>query len=201
MCAIVACACVYLIICELPAHNKPTPTNNQCERIFASGSVCTNMSTLPPLERLTLAPTTPKTLQQRWISACGKYRPAFKSWHSLNRHDKHTLLHNIAGSVDGYATAYERRLLVEPVPARTMSVEHVLPRSMINGRGEGAAENDPFGWIVATRSANSSRSNKPLVLWVDDDPPHTEPRAGESPSLVRLSSQGDHAPRVTQGGA
>ena len=42
------------------------------------------------------------------------------------------------------------------------SVEHVVPRSHVR---RGVASSDPIGWIEATRSANSRRSNLPLYLW------------------------------------
>jgi hypothetical protein len=45
------------------------------------------------------------------------------------------------------------------------SIEHVVPRSMVNGKSPGRAEDDFFGWDLADRHANSDRSNLPLVLW------------------------------------
>ena len=80
---------------------------------------------------------------------------------------------------------------------KTWSIEHVLPRSFINGsQAAGDAENDWLGWDVANRYANSARSNLPLVLWPDttrpqgrcfteDGEPHYNPPEASKARLAR----------------
>ena len=67
-----------------------------------------------------------------------------------------------------YLSAYLQMDIDDVVAKRVWSVEHVVPRSHINGRQPGLAEDDPNGWIVATRRSNSRRGNLPLVLWMTD---------------------------------
>lgn len=132
---------------------------------------------LPNLSKLSLLARTPAppTLRQRWLDACGSRMPAFKRWKKLRGADKFRLLHHIAlaseddarSAAGQYLGPYTEIDVDDIIAARLWSVEHVLPRSMVNGRAPGRAEDDPLGWVVATRGANSRRSNLPLVLWID----------------------------------
>ncbi len=87
--------------------------------------------------------------------------------------DKHRLLHGVAleaeddsaGAAGQYLTAYAEKDIDDVIAEHKWSVEHVLPRSMVNGSASGHAEKDPLGWVEATRRANQRRSNLPLVLW------------------------------------
>ena len=89
----------------------------------------------------------------------------------MRREDKEELLHSVAKLADedgspgeDYLTAYEE-IDVSELLLTHSSVEHVVPRS----KSESEAHNDPCGMIVATRKANSRRSNHPLMLWPDPD--------------------------------
>ena len=104
-----------------------------------------------------------------WYTACGE-RQAFEPWKNLSGKQKYSLLHRIALQAEGkYLSAYEQVDIDSLMRDHLYSVEHVVPRSHINGRLPGKAENDPIGWIVATRRSNSARSNYPLVLWPTDN--------------------------------
>ena len=113
-------------------------------------------------------------VRARWLAACGR-RPSLKRWKSLSGKDKRRLLHTVALRADddspggAYLTAYEQMDIDDVMDHERQSVEHVVPRSHINGRDPGDAEDDPVGWIVATRASNSRRGNKPLKLWDDED--------------------------------
>ena len=101
----------------------------------------------------------PDSIVARWSRACGT-QPNWKPWSAMRAKDKELLLHGVARKCPGCVSAYEQ------VPDAKTS-EHVLPRSRVNGGAPGKAENDPLGWVQATSSANSQRSNHPLVLWPD----------------------------------
>lgn len=112
-------------------------------------------------------------VETRWRNACGKRRPNFKSWKRLSGSEKMRLLHLIAAEADDdeiangdYTTPYDELDIDDVLKTRVWSVEHVVPRSHVHDRKGGAA-NDPLGWITATRTANSRRSNYPLMLWPD----------------------------------
>lgn len=134
---------------------------------------------LPDLSRLSLK----SGVRDEWLKACGT-RPAFKWWKSMRAADKYRLLHGVAAKADDdsrdngdYLSAYEQ-VDIDDLRPGTWSVEHVVPRSHINGRSRpGPGENDPNGWIEATGRANSRRSNHPLYLWPNPDgmlaPPNT----------------------------
>lgn len=120
-------------------------------------------------------PVAVKAVRTRWIKACG-VRPHMKHWKKLKGKDKRRLLHSVAERADddddlhgAYLTVYDQMDIDDVMKNRVWSVEHVVPRSHINGRGPGDAEDDFVGWVVATRSANSQRGNKPLMLWNDKD--------------------------------
>ena len=143
-------------------------------------SVASKQMDLPNLSSLSLSP---RGVRDRWLQACGT-RPKFKSWEKMRGKHKYQMLHSVAASADddtdpdgNYVSAYEQLDIDEVIALRRWSVEHVVPRSFINGSGPGDGEDDPNGWIEATRSANSQRSNHPLYLWPDPDgtlaPPNT----------------------------
>lgn len=112
-----------------------------------------------------------------WIRACGGWRnkPVFPPWSSLSSDDKMAFHKTVDESENDrfsrgqyfgpYCGLDIDQILAAEQPARRWSIEHVLPRSKINGRAPGAAENDWFAWDVATRGANARRGNLPLVLW------------------------------------
>lgn len=131
------------------------------------------MPFLPSLAALTIGLEYPKkrSIQERWHDACGGGGPLpiFKKWSSMRSGDKAALLHQIAEAADddedpsnSYLTPYELIDTDDVRRLRIWSVEHIVPRSHTHGA---AAQNDPNGWIQATRDANSARSNMPLVLW------------------------------------
>jgi len=129
---------------------------------------------LPDLTSLSLGEGGPRA---RWVKACGT-RPSFRGWRNLKGSQKRALLHDVARDADDdtlpdgdYVSAYEEVDIDDMFSGRRQwSVEHVVPRSHINGRGAHPAENDPLGWIEATGAANSRRSNHPLYLWPDPQP-------------------------------
>lgn len=132
---------------------------------------------VPSLHKLSLNVNNSKEIVfARWKEACGK-QPDLKAWHSMRGRDKFRWLHSVAKQADddsepdgNYLTAYEE-IDIDDLFAnkRRWSVEHVVPRSHSNGSGPDRSESDPVGWIEATSSANSRRSNYPLMLWPDAD--------------------------------
>lgn len=110
-----------------------------------------------------------------WLRACGDGNlrpPDFESWRLLRSTEKAEfyklvdLSENDRFSKGNYMLPYTRAKDIDALLSdRQWSVEHVLPRSKVNGHSPGSAENDVFGWEPAYRGTNSSRSNLPLVLW------------------------------------
>ena len=99
---------------------------------------------------------------------------------------KFTLLHSVAMGADeddggNYLTAYEE-VDIDDLGFRR-SVEHVLPRSRAGWSRQ--AKNDPLGWIEATRRANSSRGNLPLLLWDGEAEGHFSPPLAQRARLAR----------------
>ena len=119
----------------------------------------------------------PSTLKesatQLWLRAVGE-RPDLPSWKNV-RHRKHAWLHSLAVKADGYRSAYEKLPAEELMEQNRYSVEHVVPRSKINDASD--LESDPFNWILASRRANSARSNLPLKLWLNGPGQPEEPNA------------------------
>lgn len=117
------------------------------------------------------------SIMQQWEKACGGRKPVFKRWERCDSKDKFALLYDLAlkasKQVDlkSYTAAYSNVPIQEVMSATEWgdkhSVEHVVPRSHVAGSDSHVAEDDPNGWIVATRSANSTRSNHPLYLWFE----------------------------------
>ena len=107
----------------------------------------------------------------KWLQACGPRRPRFQAWGSVSARGKRMFYETVNRaendrfSAGQYDSPYTRMDIDEILKQGIWSIEHVLPRSKVNGRSPGEAENDVFGWDVATRRANSRRSNLPLVLW------------------------------------
>jgi hypothetical protein len=140
----------------------------------------TNMGMdFPDLSKLSLK----LSLRDDWLNACGR-RPDFKSWKNVRGKNKRILLHHYAARADDdvetggdYLSAYDQMDIDEILERNTYSVEHVVPRSHIYGKNSGPGEDDPIGWVEATRAANSRRSNYPLYLWPNPDgtlaPPNT----------------------------
>ena len=132
------------------------------------------------LPALTISP------QDRWIAACGT-RPTLARWKNMRGRHKFSLLHGVAMRADDdengdYLTAYEQ-IDIDDIGHFRRSVEHVLPRSRAGTNGK--AKNDPNGWIVATRRANSSRGNLPLLLWDGEAEGHFSPPMEQRARLAR----------------
>ena len=160
---------------------------------------------LPDLTKLSLGEGGTRA---KWLKACG-VRPRFRNWRNLRGSQKRTLLHDVARLADDdttadgdYVSAYEQVDIDDMFAGNSQwSVEHVVPRSHIDGRRAHAAENDPIGWIEATASANSRRSNYPLYLWPDVE---SEGVAGAGVSialpntLVRVDGEIHYVPPMEQ---
>ena len=67
---------------------------------------------------------------------------------------------------DAYMTPYAEQDVAYILSLGYESIEHIVPRSYY--AGESAAQNDPFGWVVAASYKNSLRKNLPLVLWTSE---------------------------------
>lgn len=113
-----------------------------------------------------------ESVAQLWLRAVGE-RPDLPSWKNV-RLRKHTWLHSLAVKANGYRSAYEELPAEELMAQHRYSVEHVVPRSKIDDASD--LEADPYNWIMATRRANSERSNFPLKLWLNG-PGQPEPDA------------------------
>jgi len=151
------------------------------------------MATLPNLSALSIGCYAPPDEYQiaweRWIGACTAgtgydARPDFKRWKSVKGKEKHEFYELInrsendrfsAGQYEGPYTGDDIDVIMQN---EKWSIEHVLPRSLVNGRDAGEAEEDWLGWDVANRDANSDRSNLPLVLWPTPDLPTGRVRVG-----------------------
>ena len=116
-----------------------------------------------------------QTWWTKWLHACtsteSRLPPDFTGWKRVRGNDKRRFYklindsENDKFSAGQYNTPYLNKDIDYILSTRRWSIEHVLPRSFVNGRRPGSAENDWLGWDVADRGANSSRSNLPLVLW------------------------------------
>ena len=108
-------------------------------------------------------------LRKKWRAASGE--PSFPRWSSLRSADKKDMFHDIALSLAHIGivvrSLYKRIPVARLMEMQKYSIEHVVPRSKINGRLPGAAEDDPRGWWTADRDTNSRRGNLPLALWPD----------------------------------
>ena len=115
-----------------------------------------------------LCSSTKTKLRINWEKACKT--PQFSSWKGLSSTDK-MKFHQIAQSLSDIGIVVKSPYKLIPIERlldmNNYSVEHVVPRFNINGRGPGAAENDPRGWMTADRHTNSRRGNMPLALWPD----------------------------------
>lgn len=127
---------------------------------------------LPSLLRLNV-PTCPQDLEatrERWLEAVGLANVDLKSWKSWTSKEKHELVHEIARDAqrprEDFFSVYEEKDVDNIMRDREWSVEHVWPRSKCP-----EAEGDVLNMTVATRAANSRRSNLPLVLWRDEGLP------------------------------
>jgi hypothetical protein len=139
---------------------------------------------LPDLGNLSIgcyASPTKRTLAwEAWMKACTDgngigSRPDVKAWKKTRAKDKQTFYNlidrseNDRFSMGQYNTPYTGQDIDIIMQNRSWSIEHTLPRSFVNGRSPGEAEDDWLGWDVADRRANSTRSNLPLVLWKTPD--------------------------------
>lgn len=97
--------------------------------------------------------------------------PDWKPWEKVSSKDKAVFREmadrseNDRFSRGQYLAPYSGDDIDSIIDEETWSIEHILPRSRINGSSEGAGEDDPFGWVVETRRENGRRRNLPLVLW------------------------------------
>jgi len=156
---------------------------------------------IPNLHLLNLnGQTSKRSTTERWLNACGANRPNFKSWKSLSSNDKKRLMHAVAAEADedgengSYVTPYSQIDIDDVLERRIWSVEHVVPRSFELGNGSASFKNDPNGWTTATQSANSRRSNYPLMLWQN-------PKAGQMAlpnTLVIIEGEIHYVPPIEQ---
>lgn len=147
---------------------------------------------LPDLSALTIDSKNSVDTNTEWLKACSRdgsgQLPSFKSWSSLRGRDKWQLMHAVASEADvdkdddkdddggddagdddqSYLTPYDELDIDIVMKEGQWSVEHVVPRSHVLNEASNA-KSDPLGWMTATRSANSRRSNLPLVLWNVED--------------------------------
>ena len=126
---------------------------------------------LPDLSPLSDALRPRREILIEWKLACGP-RPDWKAWKNLGSKDKSELLHaraqncsNPSSEESEYVSVYNGEGIESVLARNKQSVEHVVTRSDVNGSDPGDAENDPLGWVEATATANSRRSNISLVLW------------------------------------
>ena len=167
--------------------------------------------TLPSLVNLSLSDTKrpkPKlshlSAHFRWINSCGGWfnLPHYKSWQSVKGDMKAefynliNLSENDKFSGGQYYCPYSGIDIDELMNHKRYSIEHVVPRSLINGGGPGRGEDDLFGWEFETRRMNATRSNLPLVLWptpglpvgrveIDGDVTHFNPMEIHKARLAR----------------
>ena len=187
-----------------------TPQNrhmrNSCGRAPCRGDMCRLAAeietrdrgmALPDLSGLAAAPSA-SGWRRDWERACGE-RPVLKPWRLLKSREKFDLLHSIAEMADddyepegGYVSVYEE-IDIDDIPQSKRSVEHVIPRVRVNGKAPGAAEDDPLGWVEATKTANSRRGSYPLFLWLEDAGELAPPNR-----LVRLDGELHYVPPVEQ---
>ena len=136
---------------------------------------------LPSLAKLTLtersSPKKPKlsnlSAHFRWVGACGGWfdLPHFKQWQNVKgdlKAEFYSLVNrseNDKFSAGQYDCPYSGIDIDELMNHKRYSIEHVVPRSLINGGDPGRGEDDLFGWEPETRRMNATRSNLPLVLW------------------------------------
>lgn len=174
-----------------PNESEDSPFEGPATKAAASGA-----DKIPPLEGAQDA--TSLSVRERWLSACGT-RPTFLPWKSLSAKNKHQLLHQVAEMADddelpdgGYLSVYGETDIDDLSP-RMRTVEHVVPRSWIRGARGSPGEDDPLGWVEATRSSNSRRSNHPLYLWPDPDNMIALPN-----TLVIVDGDVHYVPPMTQ---
>jgi hypothetical protein len=133
------------------------------------------MSNLPDLTSLHISEKN-EGPWERWVEAITdgagwSARPAFRTWPSVRAKQKHSFYdlinqsENDRFSARQYNSPYTDDDIDVILRTRSWSIEHVLPRWLVNGGAPGEAEEDWLGWDVADSRANSARSNLPLVLW------------------------------------
>jgi len=138
----------------------------------------------------------------RWIAACGGWdnTPVFTKWGSSSEKRAFRGLVNKAEndrfSVGQYNGPYTNTDVDQLIDQKTYSVEHIIPRSMVNDRDPGRAEDDFFGWDLAHRDANSERSNLPLVLW--NSKSLTEPGRSWVSGELHYNPLEEHKPRLAR---
>lgn len=106
------------------------------------------------------------TTRRRWREAVGDIGVEFRAWSSWSSSDKMEFVHKLAQNaqlpLEEFVSVYDQVDIDELLSTNRYSVEHVLPRSKCP-----EAQGNVLNMTFATRSANSSRSNLPLVLWPD----------------------------------
>ena len=164
---------------------------------------CVNMVRLPHLSFLTINETScGSSFHSDWLEACGAGRriPKFLKFGNSNEKKIFRQLVNEAEndrfSVGQYNSPYANKDVDRLIKQRTYSIEHIVPRSFVNGRASGAAEDDFFGWDLADVDANRDRSNLPLVLWKLGD--------GAKPGRILIAGElhynpiEEHKPRLAR---
>lgn len=109
---------------------------------------------------------------KEWRTLCGTNRPQWKKWGNTREKTMFRVMANKSEndrfSSGQYTLPYSLDDVDKMIRDETWSVEHILPRSLVNGKMPGAAEDDLFSWDVAHRTLNAVRSNLPLCLWPND---------------------------------
>lgn len=109
---------------------------------------------------------------REWSALCGTVRPRWKRWGNTREKTTFRVMANLSEndrfSGGQYTLPYSLDDIDKMIREETSSIEHILPRSLVNGKLPGAAEADIFGWDVCHRTLNSVRSNLPLALWPND---------------------------------
>ena len=109
---------------------------------------------------------------REWLKLCGGTRPTWKRWGNTREKKAFRVMadrsENDRFSAGQYTLPYSLDDIDKMIRDETWSIEHILPRSLVNGKLPGAAEDDLFSFDVAHRTLNAVRSNLPLVLWPND---------------------------------
>ena len=116
-------------------------------------------------------PQSANAVAEAWRRACSRgdksvgALPPLPTWGSMDADDKYDYLYALALGIEGYTAPYTGKSVSTLRRTHQHSVEHVLPRSFFKDPKGAVGPRDPNGWVVADRTANSTRGNAPLTLW------------------------------------
>lgn len=140
-------------------------------------------------------PQSADAVAEAWRRACSRgdksvgALPALPTWGSMDADDKYDYLYALALGIEGYTAPYTGKSVAALRRTRQHSVEHVLPRSFFKDPKHAVGPRDPNGWVVADRTANSTRGNAPLTLW---------PRINQSVALRHYRPPFDQRARLAR---